>query len=430
MSSSTASALSCKETSHITPKGLGFSLYCNKDQRGNSDIDSIGTDSIEDCMDQCSTYTGKLCGGIVFDPTKLKCYFKNANVTADGAATRNGLILGIANETQLQPLSEKCPGTGSTQATQNGLGFSIYCDQILSGYDICPNSSPDCRIHTDTFDECMEFCSTTRPLCTGVVWDPILRLGYQNCYPKNASADTFDINRASSIGGIRIGKAQLEPANDDCRASANATIAASNKEIFELSCEESRVGNDITVQHVASLSSCIESCANNTEPLCLGVVFDANMVNGFENCYLKSTIGGSIPNQAGFTFAKRQDASKDSPADSPPAGKAWIAGPVIGGIALIIIIAALWWWWRRRKSRSKQVQLQDVPNTAEPEPWRKSRSEQMHEAPSTVKSEQWSKAELDPTSIARPTYELDSQPEIHEIHEMGQGLERGQNFTR
>src|SRR6187402_1307105 len=176
MTSSTTSAIDCGETSYITPKGLGFSLHCNSDQTDIGDINNAGADNVEDCMNQCSTHPFQLCGAAAFDSTTFKCFFKNASVTSDGAVTRNGWLLGIANETQLQPLSETCSNSGQTQTAQNGLGFTVYCNQTVGGYDICPDSAPDCRAHTNSFDECLEFCSTMHPLCTGVAWDPTLKL--------------------------------------------------------------------------------------------------------------------------------------------------------------------------------------------------------------------------------------------------------------
>jgi hypothetical protein len=232
MASSTTSAISCNETSYTTPKGLGFSLYCNSDQTNIGDIDGAGADNVEDCLNQCSTHPNHLCGAAAFDTTTLQCFFKNSSVTSDGAVTRNGWLLGIANETQLQPIAGTCSNDGQTQKTQNRLAFSISCDQTVGGYDLCPDSAPDCRIHTNNFEDCLEYCSTTHPLCTGVAWDPTLKLGYQNCYPKIASAQMFDNARSSSSDGLRCAKALLEPGKYDCQTSSNATIAASNTETF------------------------------------------------------------------------------------------------------------------------------------------------------------------------------------------------------
>jgi hypothetical protein len=426
MASSTTSAISCNETSYTTPKGLGFSFYCNSDQTDIGDIDNAGADNVEDCMNQCSTHPDRLCGAAAFDSTTLRCFFKNASVTSDGAVTRDGWLLGIANETQLQPVAGTCSNDRQTQTTQNGLEFSIYCDETVVGYDLCPDSAPDCRVHTNTFKECLEFCSTTRPLCTGIAWDPTLKLGYQNCYPKIASAQMFDNARSSSSDGLRCAKALLEPANDDCHTSTNATTTASNKETFELSCEESRTGNNITAQHAASLSNCIDSCTNYTASSCLGTVFDAKMVNGFENCYLKSAIGNSVLDQTGFTFAKRQFASNDSasvtlsPAQSHRGNNAWIAYPII--VVIAFIIAAVWWWWWRRNSRSKKVQ--DVQNGNTLEEGLRATAELFTYAPThELEQKPKARAELDPADIYAGTYELDPQSKIHVIHEIGPGSE-------
>jgi hypothetical protein len=311
----------------------------------------------------------KLCGAAAFDSTAFKCYFKTTNVTAVGAVPRDGWTLGIANRTQYQSLPVACTNNGKNETAQNGLAFTVYCNQQVAGLDSCPDESPDCRWHTSSLEECLDFCSKMHPLCTGVAWDPALHYGYMNCYPKNATAQVFDNTRNSNSEGIRAAKALLEVATENCLSSAssssNGTMVASNNEIFKLSCEEDRPGNDLAVQHADSLEKCINSCATYTKTNCLGAVFDATMVNGYENCYLKSAIGGPTPDQNGFIFTMRQNTSNNSTSNDSTITShqkheksiAWIAGPVISTIvAVTVILAALWWCRKRRGKKTQDAQ--------------------------------------------------------------------------
>ncbi|KAK0124611.1 hypothetical protein ONS95_009560 [Cadophora gregata] len=367
--SATASASTCVETSYSSPKGLQFSLYCDQDRTSVGDIDNAGADNVEDCLNQCSMHSGKACGAAAFDSTARKCYFKNSTITEVGAVRREGWTLGIANRTLYQPLSMECTNNGANQKVQNGLNFTVYCDQTVVGFDTCPDNSPDCRAHTESLDECLEICSTLHPLCTGVAWDPSLTFGYLNCYPKNATSRVFDNARVSSGDGLRCAKALLEVPVDDCPTAMNGTVIASNKDPFKLSCGEDRPGNNITAQHAGSLGDCVDACATDTQANCLGAVFDTNMVNGYENCYLKSAVGFTTV-QSGFTFALRQTTSNNTSSDNltPPSpdkssNKAWIAGLVVGVVVAIALIIAAIWWFRKRKVSKKEVESTEIAST-------------------------------------------------------------------
>lgn len=390
----------CSNSSYTTPEGLQFSVYCGKDQTGIGDVNNAGADTVEDCLNQCSTHAGSACGAAAFDSNLRKCYFKSANITANGAVDRAGFTLGVANRTQYQPITASCDNNGQTQKADNGLGFTVYCDQTVAGSDVCPDSAPDCRSHADSLQECLDSCATMHPLCTGIAWDTTMFYGYVNCYPKNAAAQQFDDAR-TPLNGLNCAKALLETHDDDCLSRANGTVIASNKDTFELTCNQDNGGGNITAQHADSLDSCIDSCATYTKADCLGAVFDVTMANGYENCYLKSAIGGSETNRNSVTFALRQTTPTNS---NHKTSKAWIAGPVIGAIAAILIIAGLWWWWRRRKQRRGHG-------------WQGVQTHNPDEAKT------WQGQELAPTTAQK--HELESQPKVYEMDSTHDG-----NYSR
>jgi hypothetical protein len=128
------------------------------------------------------------------------------------------------------------------------------------------------------------------------------------------------------------------------------------------------------------------------------------MVNGYENCYLKSVIGGPLPDQNGFTFAMRQNTPNNSLSNSSTptsqqkhqGSKAWIAGPVIGAVAAVgIVLAVLWWRWTRRK------ETKGTQNVSQ--------------------QEAWLKPELDITTVTAPRYELDSSTRHYEMESTANG---------
>lgn len=351
-------------TSYTTPKGLTFSLYQDLDQTGVGDMSHNGVDNIQQCLDQCAMLSGQLCGAAAFDSTTNQCFYKNSNVTENGAVSRTGWTLAIANRIQIQQLPLTCTNNGQTEATQNGLNFTVYCNQDFSGSDLCSDDNPGCRAHTSTLGDCLNLCSTMHPLCTTVTWEPTLEHGFQNCYPKNATVQVFDKLRSSKTS-TQIAKALLSASPGDCQTSSNATVLASNKEAFTLACDEDYPGNNLTVLHAQSRDSCIDSCAGTAgkEGKCVGAVFDANMGGGYENCYLKSAIGRRLSGQSGFIFALRQDGTSNSTLNSPTSppkkspNRALIVGPVIGSIAGLAILFSLVWWWRLRRKREEQSNI-------------------------------------------------------------------------
>lgn len=409
---------------YTTAKGLQFSTYCEQDISG--DFDEAGADNLEDCLQQCSIHPSIPCREVVFDSKKFKCFFKNSNATSEDLIPTKGrgLTVGIANSTQYQPLLKECTNNGQKQISKNGLEFIVYCDQDVRGYDLCSDASPNCRSHARTLGECLDYCSTLPgSLCTGVAWDPALRNGYTNCYPKKAAAQLFDNGRQSDTSGVRCAKALIQYPTDECRSKTTGTVLATNKDKFTLTCEGDRPGNNITTQHSNSLELCIDSCAKYTDPTCVGAVFDANMSLGYENCYLKSAIGAPMLEMKGFAFARRQssngttipDKQGDSPPPPPGKSKAWIAGPVIGiVIAIAAILLALRWW--RNRGRKKEMYEEPARETYTQEPFLKSGLGQGGADAPTY--------ELHPESVEAPKHEMPQPSQLYEMESTTNGRVR------
>lgn len=411
----------CAEPSFTSSKGLQFSLYCHQDLPGTGHIGNAGADNVEDCLNQCSMHPANACGAAAFDSIARRCYFKDTTVTEATLLPREGYTIGVANRTQYQSLPTTCTSNGANRKAQNGLEFTVYCDQGFIGYDACPDDEPECRAHTESLDECLDVCSTLHPICTGVGWDPLLKSGYLNCFPKNTTARKFDNARYKADDGSQCAKALLEVYPDDCPAAINGTVVASNKNSFQLSCGEDRPGNNITAQHANSLGACVDSCATYTNASCIGAVFDLGMVNGFENCYLKSEVGFTV-NQSGFTFALRQANSNASIPDNSnfpqpqrqSSSKAWIAGPVIGAIAVIgMILAGL--WWCRSNDRGKEVEsIEDDQRQEDGNPnTRPAKHETISELSSSNGASWVAGSELDATNAT--IYELNTSREPIEM---------------
>ncbi|KAF2736007.1 hypothetical protein EJ04DRAFT_511298 [Polyplosphaeria fusca] len=394
----------CTETTLTTPQGLDFSLYCDTGGPGTGEYTdaTTGADNISQCLERCSEHPTELCGAVAFDHQGLKCYLMNSTVTTDLGRPLANWTLGIANRTQLAPLSRDCTNNAANQTSQNGLPFTIACGQAVQGLDVCGTDSFDCRKHTATLADCLDHCSTLHPLCTGVTWDARMENGFQNCYPKRAAPRQFDDARKYNKNSHSAKAIIAFPTEEECHASADGKVTASNADEFELSCNEGRYGTNVTVQHAESHSACVDACAtySGTAP-CQGAVFDANMDGGYENCYLKSDIGGAVGNMPGVAFARRLNGTNSSdPANNSSQSKAWIAGPVIGGIvAVVLVVGALWWWRKRRRGGTRRTAI--AKDGGQTEAW--------------PEKEGWAKQELGSDMMIAPAQELDSRVRPSEL---------------
>lgn len=326
-------------------------------------------------MVQCSTTQNPSeygpCRGVVFESAISTCWWKNGNATFESLTSGATKDTAIAHADQFANLDTACPfEDGSSHTTANGLGYKIYCGLDFAGSDI------DLGIydlyspwHADSLEECMELCSTGRPLCRGVSFNPDLYRGYRNCYPKISSNSS-----AMSPRGYATHSAIAQFAiNTTC---VNENYTTPNGQIFQNLCSIDLNGPAPgPAYRTESLELCIDSCSRNES--CKAISYNPDATNGFENCYPKSAPGdryshdntnsavfvamGPIPDSGNATqtnttssptSSSTSAASSEPTSESSSSGggsKAWIAGAVVGPLAGIALLAGLAVWWRRRK---------------------------------------------------------------------------------
>ena len=357
-------------TTWTTPNGLDFGVYCFTDFHGADLSRNTGTD-LGDCMDQCSTLI-PLCYGVTYDGTY--CWFMDKGVNQAGLYTTNDTHTGLANLTQLAPLDTHCPFANMSNLTTSvGYQFQIECGEDTPGNDL-PNSP----VHRESLQDCIETCAGWHDLCKGVVFNPDMTDGYQNCYLKNNNDPSGATSKSKDIIAFGI-TPFVTSYNRSC--SDNTTYTSSNgtshmEKTFNINCDFDRPGDDIIQVRKESFDGCIDACANyfNSSipngPTCQAVVFNAASNRGYLNCFLKGSQQALSPSNdfdaAVFANAVQNGTPVPSPTQSskPASGhssKAWIAGPVIGVIAAFAIGAALAWWCRGRRKRSKGPPQEDIP---------------------------------------------------------------------
>jgi hypothetical protein len=216
--------------------------------------------------------------------------------------------------------------------------------------------------HTTSLEECISICLAVRPLCRAVAYVPGLNLGYANCWPKNGNPDTAAFSTPDGRKGTIHTAVIDEFDRIDANCSSNTHYETQDNQAFDIHCGQVNSGRNFTSVHAQNITACVDACAVNPNN-CTGVNFDPSLTSGYRNCYLQNTTSIVLDNDK-WTYAIISGA--EVPSSSPPANsglgdltggnskntksKAWIAGPVVGGLALLAVGGFLIFWWRRRKS--------------------------------------------------------------------------------
>ena len=112
-------------------------------------------------MDLCAKKAKGACGAAAFDSENEICYYKSRNVTENDINPRVGATIGFPFAEQLKQLPLSCT---ANQTSENGLNFSVYCDQDLNGSDMAVEN----RTHAATFSDCLDHCSTLHPRASNI----------------------------------------------------------------------------------------------------------------------------------------------------------------------------------------------------------------------------------------------------------------------
>ncbi|KAF1990060.1 hypothetical protein K402DRAFT_247218 [Aulographum hederae CBS 113979] len=186
-------------STHNSTNGEPFEIQCNTDMPGsdlapfNFPTWPIHADSLDECMDVCSTALGQFCAAVAYNPGMehgyANCYPKttsDARTVADGDVTTH---FAIAKPPQLENTCD-----ANTNITVNGENFRIFCNQDRAARDLA-------QVHEDSFRDCMGTCATwnaANSSCAAVVFDVEMEKGWTNCYLKSATGSATQLNSFAS----------------------------------------------------------------------------------------------------------------------------------------------------------------------------------------------------------------------------------------
>ncbi|KZM20546.1 uncharacterized protein EKO05_0011108 [Ascochyta rabiei] len=362
---------------YTSKNGMNFTTYCKTNNPSNDAYGPFASPSMADCMEHCSRYWGDSegCYGIVWREDN-KCWIRNSTTSVAGVKdSTDGTHSALVAPNTYAKISTTCPEADLSTHTLDGvpgLGYTVHCNKVIdSTFDTCWSGYPkpcwDAQhldghfigfYHTETLEECVRICTDQSPLCKAVSWNPGYEIGFANCWPKSGFSDN-DMSTPSTKNGIlhTVTITSFDSVDADCPSSQDYTARGNTN--FKIHCGQLNEGTNITSIHTQNITSCMDSCA--TTDKCVGVVFDSTLQNGFSNCYLQNTTS-TISNKASATFAALSGSSVPSSSSSSTPGnpnpspsddsgsKAWIAGPVVGGLAGLAIIGGAIFLWRRRKN--------------------------------------------------------------------------------
>jgi hypothetical protein len=332
--------------------------------------------SMADCMEHCSRYMGdgEGCFGIVWIEENQNCWIRNSTTGVQNMVKKDGHYSALLVDGQMGGFDTKCPATDASVhelAGVDGMGYTMNCNKVISGFDTCFSDMPKPCLddpykgffHTSTLEECLEICVNQHPLCKAVSWSPDLKIGFANCWPKSGFPDGGLQSPGPKQGSIHTATiTRIDPVDSKC--PEKTTYSSSNKATFDIHCGQVNSGTNMTSMHTQNVTSCMDACANYDQK-CTGVVFDSALSGGYKNCYLQNTTN-TVSNQASGMYAVISSGSSSSGGNSnsnsnnsdnnntSSPSKAWIAGPVLGAIALLALLAFALFWFRRRKARSAQ----------------------------------------------------------------------------
>lgn len=327
--------------------------------------------SMKDCMDHCSRYwntaVGEGCFGVVWIEKDGECWIRNSTTSAKPLTPEAGTHSALVVKGNMDGFDTTCPGQDQSVNTLSGidgLKYTLNCGKVISGFDVCFSGyNSACwdtpykgYYHTKTLDECLRICVDQHPLCKGVSWSADLAIGFANCWPKTGFPDGGLPSPGAKQGVIHSATiTQLDSIDRSCPSNKNYKVQGTNKN-FEVHCNQLNAGTNMTSLHTQNITSCMDACAKNNQG-CIGVVFDSALTSGFKNCYLQNSTN-TISDNPSATYAALTSGSTGSGGgsgsgsnDSGSSSKAWIAGPVLGGIAAIGLIAFAIFWFRRRKAQ-------------------------------------------------------------------------------
>ncbi|CAN9387748.1 unnamed protein product [Alternaria alternata] len=321
--------------------------------------DWLYTPTYGDCLELCSRFeqNGEGCFGIHWTADGGHCWLRNSNVSKSDLKADTGSVSALVNRNQMKAFDTACTDEEYQKlAGVDGIAYTTTCNQVYQGLPQCFDEY-DCLdparyfYHAESLEECLGFCVALHPRCRIVSWNPGLQVGFANCWPRFGNQNP-KLGQPSSQQGTMHSAAIIEaPTPDSACPQDNVYHSGgqANGTQFDIHCGKLNQGLNITSLQAQNITYCMDACAVNKDG-CTAVLYSSSLDDGYQNCHLQKTINEVI-DSANATYATIASSDSDNSSSGSSPSKAWIAGPVIGGIAALAAIGFAIFWWRRRKTK-------------------------------------------------------------------------------
>ncbi|KAJ9138393.1 hypothetical protein NKR23_g8456 [Pleurostoma richardsiae] len=363
-----------------------FTVFCDLNDFG--DVQStMDADSLTACADICSSFHPK-CEGVSFD--NKKCRLKSSVDPAKARPARK-IDMAVAS---FPTASSNCGSLGGSATAPNGMAFQLFCNNIINGKDISQAFAP-------TFQDCLGQCAGTGG-CGAVSFDASMSQGFKNCYLKGPAGpgdplvdqgiDTAIMSNAAAAAdpapapapspGTTTVQAPPPPPETTTVVAPPTTVTAQPVPTPTPSTSETPAPAPATTETpppvpvpastsggtfftpTPSPSAGVPPPAAPTTMTTQTVVV-STVAPGSSTIYVTSVLTLPVtPSPATAapettvlpTTTTAADGGVESDlADAGAAGsRAWIAAPVVGGVAALVLIALMFVMWGRRRRESRR----------------------------------------------------------------------------
>ncbi|KAI0404352.1 hypothetical protein F4802DRAFT_252405 [Xylaria palmicola] len=334
-----------------------FVVYCNTRFRGK-EIFRQKADSLAECTGLCTSFQNPRCEGAQFSE-KGNCVLVGALMPD---STRSSRVFDSAAAIFPQPgPTSSCAqqGSGKSFLSQNS-SFALECGQVVNGKDLEQQFQM-------TLEACLAACSAN-PACGGVSYDPAQTSGFQNCYLKTTIDDSDMAAKPGVDSALLVNNAVEAPDVNVPADPGTSVIAGAPTSVGPPSMVFSTVvatpgtsDSVVTVSVPVPVTSILTTgiVADATPPSVVPVFVPAPATSTSSTAALADpTTEASAAATAGTSSTGTGDgqgvASNSEGLGSGNEGpstssNAWIAAPVIGGIAALTLVLAVFVLWGRRR---------------------------------------------------------------------------------
>ncbi|KAL2193664.1 hypothetical protein P885DRAFT_72052 [Corynascus similis CBS 632.67] len=295
-----------------------FTVLCNTILDGDF-LNRLDAFDFTACVDLCSSSHPK-CEAASFDGSN--CVLKARLQPSERRLSRR-IDTAIAT---FPGASSNCSTLGGAQEAL-GTRFTTMCGFIIDGNDISQNFAP-------TFQDCLGQCAATSG-CAALSFDPSQDLGFKNCYLKTAVTNPSAVaaDRRTDSAMVEMAAAPA-PSDDSSSGNHPGPPAGGGGAIFFTP------PPGVSTMVPSSLLGTSNAVPTPDSSLPAGTPLTPSLTVGSDLIPLPDP---SIPPVSSTEAAAGQDSGTGSPS------MAWVAAPVVGGVAAISLIAVSFVLLRRRR---------------------------------------------------------------------------------